>query len=32
MGAKLNIQEEHDLKASLSDIGREEERRDKDQS
>lgn len=32
MGAKLNLQEEADLKASLSDIGREEERRDKDQS
>lgn len=32
MGAPLNMQEEHDLKASLSDIGRDEERRDKGDS
>ncbi|MBJ7260173.1 MAG: VWA domain-containing protein [Chthoniobacterales bacterium] len=32
MGAPLSIQEEHDLKATLSDIGRDEEHRDKDQS
>lgn len=32
MGAPLNLQEEHDLKASLSDIRRDEERRDKDES
>lgn len=31
MGAPLNLQEEHDLKASLSDIGRDEERRDKNE-
>ena len=30
MGATLSLQEEQDLKASLSDIGRDEERRDKD--
>ena len=30
MGAKLSVQEEQDLKASLSDIGRDEERRGKD--
>lgn len=32
MGAPLNLQEEHDLKASLSDIRRDEDRRDKDES
>jgi len=30
MGAKLSVQEEQDLQASLSDIGRDEERRGKD--
>jgi uncharacterized protein YegL len=30
MGAKLSVQEEQDLKASLSDIGRDEERRGTD--
>jgi len=32
MGAPLSLQEEHDLKASLSDIGRDEEGRDKGES
>lgn len=32
LGAKLSLQEAHDLKASLSDIGRDEERRDKDET